>query len=274
MSKRKWKEINHLDCEKANFYWQISPVLSIFRKAFCALIQTKRTPETHLTLTILNPILKLLIKLALLLQSHFLWSQSSPFPDNKIMGNYGLCLAIEGEMETYMLREREFLSGEFALRQCGSRKVCGSFDQMERYSLEISDSCAAFESVSFFYNPETKEYDYFLGYRTQNICLTAKGEIQTSDEYYFTEQLLSAREIETFVKSLDSIFANDTLLLDKANGYGFADMLFYCAIAGNQKATNLFPNLLEILKERNLLSEYGGEPAQIYVHLRKIFQNL
>lgn len=203
-----------------------------------------------------------------------LLSQNEFSAQMRIQTASGLCLDLKGEVWKRQFHGQEFLSGEFAIRQCGAVKSIGSVGVTERVFVDIMDSCVMFEYATRFFNPTTKEYGDLLGYRRLQICQDENAAISFSDKYDFSSVPLSDAEILSFVSSLDAIVANDSLLLDKVNGYGFVDMLFYCSIAGNKKAEALFLNLIAILKERNLLSEYGGEPAQIHHKLKVIFENL
>lgn len=192
----------------------------------------------------------------------------------RITTQNGLCLSLDGDVEKYFLYEQEFLSGYFTINQCGTSKIFAGISEMDRLSMEIEDSCVTFEHTGFFYSPSTKQYSDFRGFRTLRICLDQNAAIVSSDKFHFDTRPVSDLEALEFVKGLDGIFDADSLLLQNVNGYGFVDMLFYCAISGNEKAKVLFSTLIENLRKRNLLNQYGGEPAQIYNTLKLIYDNI
>lgn len=200
--------------------------------------------------------------------------QNESFSEMQIQSNVALCLRLHGEIWQYNIPQKELLSGEFAINRCGDTTIIGSVNFRDHVWIKSKDSCVAFEYVSRFFDPKTKEYGDFTGFRQLQICPDKNGNVDISDDFYFDAAQLSEDEVISFVANLDKIVANDNLFLEKVNGYGFADMLFYCAIAGNKKAETVFINLLNILHERNLKREYGGEPAQIYQNLKVIYENL
>lgn len=192
----------------------------------------------------------------------------------KLETKSGVCAAIDGDAFIFKMNNgRVFYSGAPAIFDCNSEAILIMMDIAASYSIEVKDSVINFNLYHYFYTPSTKSYDRFASYCLVTIKADADGNTLAEQEYIYKGKPISEEEVFQFTQNLDEIFENDDYLLSEANAYGFSDMLFYCAIAGDTKAAYYFRNLEGILKERGLLSEYGGEPAQNYALLLKIYNN-
>ena len=74
------------------------------------------------------------------------------------------------------------------------------------------------------------------------ITTRKNEELKVNTYYEYQGPELSKDQIANFEAELDSVFNNDTLMLNRVNDYGFADLLFYCAMSGSEKCIEYFQN--------------------------------
>ncbi|MEZ4830190.1 MAG: hypothetical protein R3C61_28485 [Bacteroidia bacterium] len=200
-------------------------------------------------------------------------SQTRVLKQSRISQNPCININGFGELQLTYFEGKIYLTDLVEVTLCSSDSLLFGFTALDNVALTVGDSCIMFQKIGYFYNPENGIYDYQTCYEIDVICINHSGEILVDTKYLPLNIRLPEQTIVSFVSTLDSIFDNSQLLLDKANKSGFSDMLFYCAMEGNEKAVFYFENLLEILTARDLTSQYGGEPAQTYHLLKDIYDN-
>jgi len=204
--------------------------------------------------------------------------QVTDFTNSQFELSNGKVICLEGfyrEIDCLDKNNEQCLVENFQVVLLPERRTLLSFFEEHRPLVVLkTDSSISFKSHTSFYQPDSESFSALQPFKTYHVYISNQGNILTDILYEYHGPQMSIEQSDALCAELEDLLSVDEELIFNSMSYDFIYNLFYGAMNENEKCIYFHNNLLNIIDERNLAHNTGGDALNMHVELLELYNGL